>query len=401
MASAAAAQPDLPVALLEEILLRLDDTADLIRASAACASFRRLISDDRFLCRFRSLHRPPILGLLAGSYYKSKSQSGISFYPAKSPHSSTPAARALTQVADFSVTSLPNPSDYWRVRDVRNVRVLLSRRMFYFEYLVVYDPLHCRQVQIPPIPYYLLADVGHGGDWRREEFDPFLVPADVTNEDDLSFQVMCNVLSEHKVETFHYSSVTREWCGVASSSIASYKSMQFPYRVQRSYARGCFYWVDYSKTVMLMLDMREMKFSIVDDLPAGSKPGERAIVEVMEDRVGLLILKGYTLELYSKTLPDIGIGAKDWRHDHTIRLLDDYQWFLAGGVVEGYALMYGIRRDEFQIWISDLMKEKPNAHYFTVDLETFLIEELCVLKLDERPHFLYASFPPPFATPSI
>ncbi|CAN6356979.1 unnamed protein product [Urochloa humidicola] len=103
MASAAAAQPDLPVALLEEILLRLDDAADLICASAACASFRRLISDDCFLCRFRSLHRPPILGLLAGSYDKSKSHSGISFYPAKSPHSSTPAARALIQVADFSV----------------------------------------------------------------------------------------------------------------------------------------------------------------------------------------------------------------------------------------------------------------------------------------------------------
>jgi hypothetical protein len=36
---------DLPVDLLEDIFLRLDDAADLARASAACASFHRVVSD--------------------------------------------------------------------------------------------------------------------------------------------------------------------------------------------------------------------------------------------------------------------------------------------------------------------------------------------------------------------
>ncbi|CAN6356978.1 unnamed protein product [Urochloa humidicola] len=405
MASAAAAQLDLPVDIMEEILVRLDDTADLIRASAACASFHHLIFDTRFLRRFRS-PPPPVLGLLAGTYVRDED---IFFYPAKPPHSSAPAARALARVAKFTVTSLPEDATYyWTVRDARNGRVLLSRRhawatiLFAFEHLMVYGPLHRRQVQIPPIPHDLLAAAGHGDDRCCQEFDPFLVPAAITDEDDLSFQVMCNALSEHKVETFLYSSVTREWRRVASSSITSYKSMESPVLVERSYACGCFYWVDYSEAAMFMLDMREMKFSIVDLPVAGSKLQGRAIVEVLEDRVGLLVLGEYTLDLYSKSLPDISISAKDWRHDHTICLFDDYHWSFTGGVVEGYAPLYGVLRDEYRVWVeSDHKKEKPNKHCFTVELETFLIEELCKLKFDVRPDFLYASFPPPFATPSI
>ncbi|CAL4905173.1 unnamed protein product [Urochloa decumbens] len=403
MASAAAVQPDLPFALVEEILLRLDDAADLIRASAACASFRRLISDGCFLCRFRSLHRLPILGILTGTY---QCYGGISFYPARPPHISVPAARALARAADFSFTSLPGPTHYWRIRDVRDGRVLLSKRgasaivnLFVSESLVVYDPLHRHHVQIPPIPHDLLAAMGHADKWH--EFDPFLIPAAAGGKDDLSFQVMCNVLFEHKVEAVLYSSVTEEWRGVASSSITSYKCIQFPCLVERSYARGCFYWVDYIETVMLVLDMREMKFSLID-LPAGSKHRHKAIVEVMEDRIGLLIVGENMLDLYSKTLP--GIGAKDWRHDHTIRLSDDYEWSLTGGAVEGYGFLFGTPRYELEVWENsqeDKKEEPPSAHCFTVEFETLQVQELCVLKFDAHPHFLYASLPPPFATPSL
>ncbi|CAN6334964.1 unnamed protein product [Urochloa humidicola] len=399
---AAAGQPlaQLPVDLMEEILLRVDDTADLISASTACTSFHRLISDGRFLRRFRSLHRRPILGILADFYER---DSEISFYPVRPPHSSAPAARAFTQAADFSVkSSIRDPTHYWHIRDARDGRVLLSRRdardiksLFVLEYLMlmVYDPLCRRQVQIPHIPHDLLAAVGHGDDWYWQEFDPFLVPVATADTDDLSFQVMCNVLSEHKVETFLYSSVTEQWHGMASSSIKSCKNMRFPSLMERCYARGCFYWVDYIETVMLMLDMSEMKFSLID-LPAGSKYRHKAIVEVMEDWISLLIVGENMLDLYSKSLPDIGISAKDWRHDHTIRLCDDYQWALTGGAVEGYGLL--------EAWEScQDDEEPPTVHFFTLELETLQVEELCVLKSDARRQFLYASLPPPFATPSI
>ncbi|CAL4897862.1 unnamed protein product [Urochloa decumbens] len=391
---AATAQPELPVDLLEEIFLRLDGAADLIRVSAACASFHRLIFDGRFLRRFRSLHRPPVLGFL---FDCTRSDRGFSFYPIELPRRSAPAAaRALAQAADFSISSFPKPiPDYWHVRDVRDGRILLSRhsarrKCSFFEYLMVYDPLHRRQVQIPPIPHDLVDAVWRNDDSHRQHFDPFLFPADV-DEDNLSFQVMCNVISRGTVKaTLLYCSVTREWTG-------SY-DMDHCYG-KRYFAHGCFFWVD--ETVMLMLDMREMRFSMVD-LPPGCEDGYKAVVEAMEDRVGLLILGENTLDLYSKTLRNIGDRVKDWRHDRRIRLADDYHWLFAGGVVEGYTLLEGLRRDKYKVWESCPDKEPaPNAHYFTVEIKTLVVKQLCLLKLTPQPDFLYASFPPPFAPPRI
>ncbi|CAN6334959.1 unnamed protein product [Urochloa humidicola] len=396
--AAVAPPPELPLDLLEEIFLHLDDAADLVRVSAACASFRRLIFDGRFLRRFRSLHRPPVLGFLFDCNIKDR---GFSFYPIELSCRSAPAAaRALARAADFSISSFPKPiPKYWQVRDVRDGRILLSHhstgcKWSLFEYLMVYDPLHRRQVKIPPIPHDL---VGHNDDDSyRHQFESFLIPADV-DEDNLSFQVMCNVISLGKIKAaLLYCSSTREWHGVAGSH-----DMDYCYG-ERYFARGCFFWVD--ETVMLMLDVREMRFSMVD-LPPGSEDNRHtAVVEVMEDRVGLLILvDNALLDLYSKTLQDIGDRAKDWRHDYRIRLADDYLWFFATGVAEGYTLIQGFRRDEYQVWEScPEKKPAPNAHYFTVEVETLVIKQLCVLKFNQHhPDFLYASFPPLFAPPRI
>ncbi|CAD6267525.1 unnamed protein product [Miscanthus lutarioriparius] len=61
-----AAQTVLPDEIWEEILLRLDAAADLARASAACSSFRRIVSEPRFLRRFRPLRSPAVLGFITG-----------------------------------------------------------------------------------------------------------------------------------------------------------------------------------------------------------------------------------------------------------------------------------------------------------------------------------------------
>ncbi|CAD6267005.1 unnamed protein product [Miscanthus lutarioriparius] len=64
VACAPASQPVFPDEILEEIFLRLDAAEDLARASAACTTFRRVVSARRFLHRFRCLHSPPVLGVL-------------------------------------------------------------------------------------------------------------------------------------------------------------------------------------------------------------------------------------------------------------------------------------------------------------------------------------------------
>ena len=69
-----------------------------------------------------------------------------------------------------------------------------------------------------------------------------------------------------------------------------------------------------------MLDMREMRFSVVD-LPPGCERQRRIIVEVADqDRVGLLVLGEHTLDLYTSASSDG--GPNDWRHDERIEAQD-------------------------------------------------------------------------------
>ncbi|TVU49119.1 hypothetical protein EJB05_00411, partial [Eragrostis curvula] len=145
----AAAIPD---HLLEDIYLRLDDAADIIRAAAACASFRRIISDKAFRRRFRSLHPPPILG-----FFDSPASPNGGFHPVQPPRRVSPAARALAAAADFTFSFLAGDSVNWRVRDVR---VLLARpnaaNWDAFDAFLVCDPLHRRYLRVPAIPGDLL-----------------------------------------------------------------------------------------------------------------------------------------------------------------------------------------------------------------------------------------------------
>ncbi|GJM99071.1 hypothetical protein PR202_ga16136 [Eleusine coracana subsp. coracana] len=52
----------MPVDIQEHILLQLDSPICLLRASSTCKLWRRLIAGTVFLQRFRSLHRPPVVG---------------------------------------------------------------------------------------------------------------------------------------------------------------------------------------------------------------------------------------------------------------------------------------------------------------------------------------------------
>ncbi|XP_037483492.1 uncharacterized protein LOC119362389 isoform X2 [Triticum dicoccoides] len=71
----------IPDELLTEIFVRLPTPADLVRASAACVSFRRVVADRSFLRQFRKLHAPPLLGFLGPH---------TGFDPAEPPHPSGP-----------------------------------------------------------------------------------------------------------------------------------------------------------------------------------------------------------------------------------------------------------------------------------------------------------------------
>jgi hypothetical protein len=97
----------IPRELLIDIFLRLRNPADLIRASAASVSFRRLVADRSFLRQYRKLHPPPLLGFFV--------EKRKLFYPAAPPHPSALAAASVALAADFSF--LPAPGSGWLVQD--------------------------------------------------------------------------------------------------------------------------------------------------------------------------------------------------------------------------------------------------------------------------------------------
>ncbi|GJN32696.1 hypothetical protein PR202_gb21218 [Eleusine coracana subsp. coracana] len=143
--------------LLEDIFFRLPAPTDLARASAACISFRRIITDRSFLRRFRVVHPPPLLGFAA---YEG-------FLPAQPPHPSAPLGDALAGAADFSYSFVPTGrwNTPWHPRDVRQGRVVLEctpECELAFDYydivylkhleLAVCDPLSRRYRLLPRIP---------------------------------------------------------------------------------------------------------------------------------------------------------------------------------------------------------------------------------------------------------
>ncbi|KAI5006753.1 hypothetical protein ZWY2020_033996 [Hordeum vulgare] len=90
------AQANLPDQLTEEILLRVPTVADLARASMVGPSLRLIIADHYFLRHFRTLHPPPLPGILSDP-----------FLPAWPPHPSVAVDRTLAGT-DFSCSFLPS-----------------------------------------------------------------------------------------------------------------------------------------------------------------------------------------------------------------------------------------------------------------------------------------------------
>ncbi|VAH38816.1 unnamed protein product [Triticum turgidum subsp. durum] len=82
----------IPNELLADIFLRLPTPEDLIRASASCVSFCRLVADRTFLRRFRKLHPLPLLGFID---YKG-------FHPDVPPNPSAPAPTPQTSTSSSS-----------------------------------------------------------------------------------------------------------------------------------------------------------------------------------------------------------------------------------------------------------------------------------------------------------
>uniref|UniRef100_A0ACD5ZST5 Uncharacterized protein n=1 Tax=Avena sativa TaxID=4498 RepID=A0ACD5ZST5_AVESA len=301
MASTPRARPttllNLADELLEEIFLRLPAAADLARASMASVSFRRLITDHRFLRRFRAGHPPPLLGVVCDHHGKDQPPR-----LAQPPHPSAAAASTFAgfHAADFSYSFLPSPKR-WHRRDLRDGRLLLSGApddggfscLILVRDFAVCDPLYRRYILLPAIPDDLAA-LAQPPDVLR--FQPFLAPPAAEDKEDLSFRVICLTQCTTKLVLFIFSSAARQWRAVTfdnwttlmagSDSPAPGESYWWP-RL-RHYAHGSFCWAFYPEGKLIMLDTRTMDFSAIN-LPPGTNMTQAVILEASNGMLGMFI----------------------------------------------------------------------------------------------------------------
>ncbi|CAL4897850.1 unnamed protein product [Urochloa decumbens] len=393
----AASQPELPDEVTEDILLRLDGAADVARAATACRSHLRVVRDRRFLLRFRSLRPPPLIGLLS---------SGGKLHPAEPPHSSAPAARGVASDwagGDFPFSSfLPSRGiaafTDWSVCDTRGGRVLLyrSRRgesAAAFLDLAVGDPLHRQFVLIPPIPDEIVLK-RYSAEMRSE---PFLAAALDEEEGQCQFQVIYNWMSNYKIDTFVFSSGTGKWRAATSFSFLPDRLILSPKVLVRHYAGGgCFCWVHFGCKHMLVLDQREMNFSIVGLPDFNDRWNIEGLAvfgtRMTNSRLGFAVLRVHpdTLELYCRNENDNGGGgAEEWYDRSFVPLPEPGRCsYKIVGAAEGYLVLEGRMQLE-------------RTRYFTLDLKTFQAERLCMPDSAIYPAYLYASYPSLLSPPTI
>ncbi|KAK3121285.1 hypothetical protein QOZ80_8BG0650100 [Eleusine coracana subsp. coracana] len=259
--------------LLEEIFLRIACPADLLRASAACTSFHRLITNGAFLRRYRSHHRPQLLGFL--DFWVSKG-----FLPVKVPHPNAPSR------TPWPTTSSPNsslssclswrpgtPATFMTVASSSQASNLLRTAMID---LVMCDPISGSRRYLPPMP----------SDQGLQDFGVALfAPCDAGDNDETSFRVNSAMYYETKLAVSVFDSASGSWTVPTSAGwdalSLSNGTTERPLLTGRCYAYSCFYWKVHEQNKLLKLDIDRMDFSTTD-LPPGHEDHVVVIVEMEE-----------------------------------------------------------------------------------------------------------------------
>ncbi|CAN6205426.1 unnamed protein product [Urochloa humidicola] len=337
--------PSLPDELLAEILILLPTLADLGRACAACAAFRRVITDPSFLRRVHALHPPSLLGFVPSTG---------GFHPAVVSQPSV--ARALAAAADFSFSFLPEPG-IWLLRDARSGRFVLDRiggeDDEIFTTIAVCDPLFRRYVVLPPIPRDLAAAVEKPYPINgRRRCDLFLAPCGEEEVAKNSFRVIWKASCPTKPVAFIFSSVSGHWRRIASPrwsdlspSMASVSVLSALFL--RNYAHGCFYWRLLGTNGLLpnliVLDTTSMEFSAIS-LPAGYSMLECVLVELGGSRIGMFAadqMEPSLLQLFSKNRQDLIEGSSEWVLENQVTLPESRTRYSMLGVADGKLLLLG------------------------------------------------------------
>ncbi|KAE8786592.1 hypothetical protein D1007_39577 [Hordeum vulgare] len=367
--------------LLEEIFFRLTTAADLASASAACAPFRRLITDHGFLRRYRALHPPPLIGVLDNG----------TLVPAQPPHPSAVAARAFAGF-DFSCKSfLPTKSGRaWLQLDFLDGRALLAgvlesdpaamvlnRHQLLFSDIAVCDPVHRRYVLLPAVPCELTALVPKHDLLHLEAF---LAPGD-DEEDPLSFRVMCLAQRRsNRVLLVSSSSLGGQW---HSFTFDQHQGGLFG----RQLVHGYFCWYSPFPKKLLLLDIHSIELSAVSLPPELRESYGFVIVEAAQGMLGMLTIVDGGDNEDGRALLKYSIPRNNqWHLEKFIPLPVEHMYML--GVAGGYALLA----------TDCTTPSQGKRRFFSVDVKTLQVELFGEGSLGGE---LYSGFPPSLCAPTI
>ncbi|CAM0907786.1 unnamed protein product [Alopecurus aequalis] len=397
--------------LLTELLVHVPSSADLARASASCASLRRVATSPRFLRRFRSLHAPPPLGVFFPD--------GAAFHPALPPNPTAPAARALALAADFSFAFLPCPGPEWLVRDHRDARFLLDRAApsgsTAFTDVAVCDPLFRRYTLLPPIPDHLAATVDNpylqrGGDEGLHSRSNEIFLATRGNDEhgeELPFAVIWMACCRGKLVAFYFCSESRRWAAL-SPPVHHALSMRRVMGVrlgQRNHAHGCFYWMITLTRRWLVLDSRKMEFSILDISPVllGRTmmfSNQITTLESEEGRTTVVVSDLFRADkrcvLYFYTFMSF---SDRWRLQHKITLPEEWGDRFRG-IIGAFEERLFIKLDHPKQNLGDPVEQ--NVTYYWFDVKTLQVgrfTEISSATVNEA--YLYSGFAPSLSLPTV
>jgi hypothetical protein len=435
--AAAVAEPlrETPDDVVDEILLRVPCPSSLVRAAAACSSFRLLVSSPSFLRRHRALHPDesgPFLGVF--SSVPASGKTGGTFHPAGPAHPAAAAAQAVAGAADFSFAFLPGPSDAgaesktgWLVRDYRDGRFLLDRAPSSDSIvtdLAVCDPVSRRYVLLPPIPEDLAAAADNplgvlGG---RRWCEPFLAPApapapgvDAEDEEaeEPAFAVIWTARCPRRVVAIAFSSRDGAWRALPSLDCFVWRSRRSIFACpvhavwnRRHYAHGRFYWVDCLTNRWLVLDTAAMELT-VEEIHSPSRFWEEnvAVVEGPNGAVGVFAHEFYhadgnaTLNYY--TISRDADNAWSWQLEKTTPL----PWSRKHG------RPYCLRGADNGCLVIEVCQDSPltsmysrDVELFTIDTKHFQLEKVCQARSSggvSDGWWPYFSFPPLLSLPTV
>ncbi|KAL6650346.1 hypothetical protein ACP70R_009271 [Stipagrostis hirtigluma subsp. patula] len=288
--------------LLREILLRLPPLpSSLPRASLVCRRWLRLLSDPRFLRRFRAFHhrQPPLLGFFVSDF------GNPYFTPTLDPPNCIPSARL----------SLRLPRDErWVLLGCRHgLGLLLDLTRLE---VTVWDPVtgDKRCVAFPPgfgndgrkcvRNGALLCDNHYSGCHRSQPFKVVLLRSD-------------DVLTDHDPHVFAslYDSEPGVWGDIISTSVTAPISL-----IKPSVLVGnslCWLLQGYGKSGILEFDLERQRLAEIDT-PAEANTRQFWILRIEESGLGLAISSDLSIRLWDRKTSSDGVAT--WMLQKTIEL---------------------------------------------------------------------------------